>query len=199
MKLLAFSDLHRDQAAAQMIVEASGDADVIVGAGDFATRGHGASDTLNILKRCKVSVVLVHGNHDDPDEISMFCESWDNGHYLHGGSVVINGQSFFGLGGEIPSRNSHDWNATETEANASLLLKKCPRNSILIFHTPPFGTADLQTDGSHEGSVAIRNAAADHQLKFILCGHIHNAWGMNGTVASAPVHNLGPTLNWFDI
>lgn len=199
MKILAFSDLHRDQATAQMIVDASDKADVIVGAGDFANRREGAQDTLNILKNCHAPVVLVHGNHDDPDEVSLFCQNWEHGHYLHGRSLVIGGKSFYGLGGEIPPRNTLDWNVAETEEHASLLLNDCPKDAILVTHSPPFGVADLQKYGAHIGSAAIRDAALIHQPNLILCGHIHSAWGMTGTIGSTYVHNLGPTLNWFDV
>lgn len=198
MKLLAFSDLHRDQDAAQMIVDACRDADLVIGAGDFATRGEGATETLEILKKCLAPVILVHGNHDDPNEISRYCESWQDGHYLHGNAVTIGGQPFFGLGGEIPSRNSYPWNASETEAQATELLNHCPEDAILITHTPPLGVADLQNNGEHEGSAAIHAATSDQKPKLVLCGHIHNAWGMQGCVGSTRVHNLGPTVNWFD-
>ena len=54
MKILAFSDLHRDVEAARRIVEVSSGADVVVGAGDFATCGEGAKDTLDILQGIRV-------------------------------------------------------------------------------------------------------------------------------------------------
>ena len=38
VKFLCFSDLHRDAAAAKKIVDLSSDADIVIGAGDFATR-----------------------------------------------------------------------------------------------------------------------------------------------------------------
>ena len=65
MRVLAFSDLHRDVAMAMAVVTESRDADVVVGAGDFATRGLGLQDTLSILRRVTVPFVLVPGNHDD--------------------------------------------------------------------------------------------------------------------------------------
>ena len=49
MKFLCFSDLHRDVEAAAKLVEKSSDADVVIGAGDFATRRHGVEDTLKVL------------------------------------------------------------------------------------------------------------------------------------------------------
>ena len=99
MKILAFSDLHRDMAAAQRIVAASSEADIIIGAGDFATQHKGAADTLDILRSCRVPVLIVHGNHDDPKDIRTHCNSWDKGHYLHGDAITLGGRTFFGLGG----------------------------------------------------------------------------------------------------
>ena len=199
MKILAFSDLHGDRQAARLIVEAGESADVVIGAGDFATRGEGALDTLEILRDCANPVVLVHGNHDVPSEIALYCQDWEQGHYLHGSSVSIEGQPFFGLGGEIPLRGSNFWNVTETESKAAELLENCPQNAILITHTPPLGVADLQKNGEHEGSAAIRAAITNHEPKLLLCGHIHNAWGMQGRVGATGIHNLGPTINWFDM
>jgi predicted phosphodiesterase len=43
MKLLLFSDLHRDKAAATRIVELARGAEVIIGAGDFANARTGVS------------------------------------------------------------------------------------------------------------------------------------------------------------
>jgi len=199
VRILAFSDLHRDKEAARAIVAGSAEADLVIGAGDFATRGEGASETLEILSQCNIPVILVHGNHDHPEDISRHCGIWPTGHYLHGNTVEIGGQVFFGLGGEIPARNDFSWNAAETEAKAAMLLSSCPKDAVLITHTPPLGTADLQKNGSHEGSAAIKAGILNCRPKLNLCGHIHNAWGQHGTVGHTPVHNLGPSLNWFEI
>ena len=199
MKILAFSDLHRDTEAATAILSASSGADIVVGAGDFATKGSGGHETLAILAQCRAPVIVIHGNHDAPEEIEHICNNAPNLHYLHGAQKTVRGISFFGLGGEIPSRNSFPWNASETEVNAAKMLTACPPNAVLITHTPPFGAADLQNNGIHEGSVSIRDAAENLAPLLLLCGHIHHAWGSHGKVASTPVHNLGPTINWFDV
>jgi uncharacterized protein len=73
MRLLAFSDLHRDAAIAEVVVGASRHVDVVVGAGDFATRGVGLRDTLSVLRQLTVPFVLVPGNHDDPEELRSAC------------------------------------------------------------------------------------------------------------------------------
>lgn len=199
MKVLAFSDLHRDTAAAQHIVDSSSDADILIGAGDFATFGIGATDTLDILKTCTCPVIIVHGNHDDPETLRTFCADWENGHYLQGAAIKIGGHTIFGLGGEIPSRNTAPWNSSHTETDAAQMLETCPAGAILVTHTPPHGVADVQTDGTQEGSVAIHDAAQRLQPDLLLCGHIHAAWGMCGQIGPTKVHNLGPNPNWFEL
>ena len=55
------------------IVDASREADVVVGAGDFATKGIGLRDTIDLLRAVVVPTVLVAGNHDDLDELRGAC------------------------------------------------------------------------------------------------------------------------------
>lgn len=199
MRILAFSDLHRDIEAAQRIVGASAEADVIVGAGDFATCGEGAIETLEILRGVQAPAVFVFGNHDRPDELQTLCRNWDSGYLLHGNMVELQGFTFFGVGGEIPGRNTALWNAALTEDEAYGILRNCPKNAVLITHTPPYGCADLQRNGTHEGSRAIRAAVDERQPLLNLCGHIHFAWGSFGMLGRTRVHNLGPGINWFEI
>lgn len=199
MRLLAFSDLHRDVETTRTLLRAATDADAIVVAGDFATQGVGARDTLDVLAKSSVPVVVVHGNHDDPAEIVALCAQSETLHYLHGTQVVLHGKVFFGLGGEIPSRNGFPWNASETEERAAQLLDTCSKEAVVVTHTPPFGIADLQNTGEHEGSTAILDMISVKQPKLLLCGHIHHAWGMSGQSGQTWVHNLGPTENWFEV
>ena len=98
MKILAFSDLHRDAAMADVIARQSGDFDVVVGAGDFATCGLGLQDTIAILRRMPVPFVLVPGNHDDLEELRTACADWPLANVLHGQSVLVKGVPFLELG-----------------------------------------------------------------------------------------------------
>src|SRR5882757_9766981 len=110
MRILAFSDLHRNRDAAQAIVDASREADVVVGAGDFSTKGVGLSETIDLICVITVPTILVAGNHDSLDELRDACGDSKAIHILHGEGVIIEGVSFFGLGFEIPARNDERWN-----------------------------------------------------------------------------------------
>jgi uncharacterized protein len=196
MRILAFSDLHRDKDVAHAIVQASRAADVVVGAGDFATKGVGLADTIDILRDLAIPTVLVAGNHDNPAALQDACRGHGAIRVLHGDGVVLGGIPFFGLGLEIPASRNEPWNQRLDEAEAARLLKDCPPGAVLVTHSPPFGVADVQTTGAHEGSRAIREAVEIAGPRLHLCGHIHHAWGMSGAIGRCAVHNLGPSLNW---
>ncbi len=199
MKILAFSDIHQNKQVAKLIVESSIQADVIIGAGDFATCGQGASDTIDILKEASVPVIIVAGNHDSIVELKSLCENWPLGYFLHGDTVEIDNIVFLGLGGEIPARNGAHWNEALSEDNAKTILSSSQKYDVLVTHTPPFGHVDVEENGIHDGSEAILNALEDRQPRLNLCGHMHFSWGQSSQVGKTRVYNLGPRLNWFEV
>ena len=199
MKILAFSDLHRDVVNAQTLVDASVNADVLVVAGDFATRNVGEAAVIDILKLTTCPVILVSGNHDRLEELRALCAGWDNGHLLHGDGMSYGGVDFFGLGCEVPLINQEPWNEGLCEDEATALLALCPPGAVLVTHSPPLGHADLQNDGTRAGSQAILDCIVMTKPVLNLCGHIHQAWGQEATIGKTHVRNLGPTLNWFTV
>ena len=197
MQILAGSDLHGDIAATRILVGAASAADVVIVAGDLGTKGEGALPILELLKTIPRPVILVPGNHDRLAEMRNFCAGWRDGHVLHGEGVRIQGVPFFGLGAEIPRTSTDVWNFAMTEIQASRGLSDCPVGAVLITHAPPKGVCDRQRDGRHDGSAAILDVLRTKGPRLNLCGHIHAAFGQSEKIGDCPVHNLGPTLNWF--
>lgn len=199
MRVLAFSDLHRDAAMAKAIVAAAAGADLVVGAGDFATMRRGLADTIDVLRALAVPTILVAGNHDRLDDLRAACMGWSGAHVLHDETVTIGNVPVYALGFEIANVDRGPWNSQIGEAEAAAALAHCPEGALLVTHAPPHGVADLQKNGLHEGSHALRSAIETRRPRLNLCGHIHNAWGQRGVIAGCPVHNLGPSINWFEI
>src|SRR5262249_40955766 len=139
MRVLAFSDLHRSEAAARAILQASAHADVGIGAGDFGTKGQGTADTIKVLAAITVPSVFVPGNHDYSDDLLTACRDWPLVHILHGTAVTIEGATFFGLGFDVPGTLDAPWNKRMSEDEAADLLARCPRNAVLVTHSPPLG------------------------------------------------------------
>jgi uncharacterized protein len=69
VKLLAFSDLHRDREHADRLVELASGADLVVGAGDYATMRIGLERTIETLSAITVPTVLVPGNAESDTEL----------------------------------------------------------------------------------------------------------------------------------
>ena len=199
MRILAFSDLHCDIRAAQAIVAASADADVVVGAGDFGIRGHRSEETLGVLATMACPLVLVSGNHDSYGQIKQICEKHDEFYLLQGSFVELSGIIFLGLGGEVPRRGDDNWNESISEVEAAQMLEADLPYSVLVTHTPPYGVADLQANGAHEGSDSIRTAIESARPRYCLCGHIHHSFGKTGVIGSTEIINLGPGINWFTL
>src|SRR5581483_12135520 len=102
MKLLAFSDLHRDQDRAERLVELAREADVVLGAGDYATMRKGLRGTIEVLSAIDKPTVLVPGNAESDTELWQACQGWRCAHVLHGDALQLEEAQFFGLGGGVP-------------------------------------------------------------------------------------------------
>ncbi len=192
MKLLLFSDLHRDKEAAAELVEKSKQADVIVGAGDFAVCRQGVTDCIEVLKHCQCPAVLVAGNGESAEELTEACADWPTAHVLHGESATVAGVEFFGIGGGIPVTPFGSWSWDFTEEDAQRLLTDCPHGCILVSHSPPQGLVDVTSRGEHKGSSAVRSAIERCRPRVVVCGHIHDSWEKEENLDATRVINAGP-------
>src|SRR5262245_21954286 len=118
MRLLLFSDLHCDESAAGRMVERSHDVDVLVGAGDFASVRRGINMCINVLRSAQCPAVLVPGNNESLEELTVACKSWRQAHVLHGSKTEIDGVTFFGLGAGVPVTPFGAWSFDLTEDEA---------------------------------------------------------------------------------
>ncbi len=191
MRILAFSDLHRNLDAAAALVERSGDCDVVIAAGDFANQHNGLEESIDALKAIETPTVLVPGNNETEDALRAACSGWEAATVLHGGACEIGGVEFFGLGAGIPT-TPWDWSFDLTEEEAAERLAACPAGAVLVVHSPPHGHCDQSSAGDHLGSPAILAAIEEKEPPLAVCGHIHEAWGERSTVGPSQIANLGP-------
>lgn len=199
MKLLLFSDLHRDVSAATRIVELARGADVIVGAGDFASVRHGTSICIEVLRAIRIPAVLVPGNNESLGELAAACADWSSAVVLHGTSIEVGGLVFFGIGGGIPITPFGDWSYDFSEAQAAELLRACPPGAVLVSHSPPKGVVDVDASGRSLGSTAVRDAVIRLRPRLVVCGHIHASGGNRAQIGTTPIVNAGPRGLIFDL
>lgn len=198
MKLLAFSDLHRDLGQVATLVEMSADADVVIGAGDFASVHEGLEETISALAGIETPTVLVPGNNETEEALRAASAGWIAATVLHGEGATIEGAEFFGLGAGVPV-TPWDWSFDLDEETAAEMLAPCPRDAILVLHSPPRGHCDSNDAGMHFGSEALLGAIEEKRPRVAVCGHIHESWGCESQVGETPVHNLGPSGTWIEL
>lgn len=197
MKLLAFSDLHRDLSRAAELVEMSAEADVVIGAGDFASVHEGLEETIGALVAIETPTILVPGNNETEDALREAAASWSSATVLHGSGTTIEDVEFYGLGAGVPV-TPWEWSFDLDDDSAAEMLAPCPEGGILVLHSPPKGHCDANGGGDHFGSPALLAAIEEKSPRLAVCGHIHESWGCQSQIGGTPVHNLGPKGTWLD-
>jgi Icc-related predicted phosphoesterase len=197
MKLLAFSDLHRDLSQAEKLVEVSAEADVVIGAGDFASVHEGLEEAVGALAAIEKPTILVPGNNETEDALREAASVWSAATVLHGGGTAIDGVEFYGLGAGVPI-TPWDWSFDLDDEAAAEKLAPCPDGAIMVLHSPPQGHCDSGGSGGHFGSQALLEAIETKQPRLAVCGHIHESWGCQSQIGPTPLYNLGPAGTWLE-
>jgi Icc-related predicted phosphoesterase len=197
VRLLAFSDLHRDVGRARELVAMSAEADVVIGAGDFASLRLGLRGIIDALSSIGKPVILIPGNNERETALWRAASVFDDARVLHGSGASIGGQEFFGLGYGVPP-TPFPWSVDLREERAAEALAPCPDGAILIVHSPPHGHVDTAF-GRHLGSHAILDAVVSRHPPLVICGHIHQCWGQESRVGDSLIVNVGPRGRLFSI
>ncbi len=197
MRLLAFSDLHHARNRAETIVQASGEADLVICAGDFCNHRQGLKDAMALLADLKAPMIAVPGNAESSEELAA--AAGPDTTVLHGTGTTTQGLNIFGLGYAVPVTPFGSWSCDLTEDFAEAQLNKCTKADILICHSPPKGIADRSSAGQSLGSTAVYAAAERLQPQVLLCGHIHDSWGQEGRIGATRVINLGPFPTFLEV
>ncbi len=184
MRLLAFSDLHRDVERGRRLVELAADADAVLAVGDLASVHEGLDEVVAVLEAIRAPVLLVPGNNETEDALRAAAGDWAI--VLHGEAAEVEGVSFFGLGAGVPT-TPWDWSFDLTEEEAEARLAACPQGAVLLTHSPPKGHVDKGL-----GSAAVLRAIEAKSPPLVLCGHIHELWGQESAVDASRILNLGP-------
>jgi uncharacterized protein len=196
MRVLAFSDLHLDSAARDAILAAADGADLVIGAGDFASRREGLGPFVAAFEAIAGKAVFVSGNNETVDEL----RATTTVPVLHGEVMEFGGIHLAGLGAAVPPLPPLRWGSFDlTEDDAGQLLDKITDADILVSHSPPKGVCDRHAQLGPIGSEAVLAAARRLSPRYLLCGHIHDDWGARGWIGATEVMNLGPGAAWIEI
>lgn len=194
MKLLCITDLHGDHEVLDYILADAGRVDLVLLGGDLTNFGtpNAAESVVRQVQRSGTDVLAVAGNCDSAAIDARLVEL---GVSLFGRGVERNQIGFHGVSAMPPWHGSmyelteHEI-ADALEQGDSQLMTAGPR--VLLTHTPPRDTQlDVTRHGQHVGSEAVRRFIDRRQPSLVVCGHIHEARGIE-RLGSTQVVNCGP-------
>jgi len=188
-RILVFSDIHGDLAALGRLLDV--DADYYIAAGDLANWARGLDSAGAVLQRRAPRVYVLPGNHEHESQIEAFCSRFEL-NPMHGRHFEVEGWHIAGLGHSNPTPFHTPGEYTEAELAARLQPFSTLHPLVLVCHCPPYRTAlDRAAPGLHFGSTAVREFIEQHHPAWFLCGHIHEAAGVQTTLGSTHAVNAG--------
>jgi Icc-related predicted phosphoesterase len=138
-----------------------------------------ADGLLQRVKELGVAAFSVPGNCD-PKQVLQILDKYDMN--LHRKCRALDDVTFVGLGGSNLTPFNTPFELTEVEIQEELAAIGCNKGPrwVLVTHAPPFDTAlDKIKEGVHVGSKSIRSYVESQQPSVLVCGHVHEARGID--------------------
>jgi len=192
MRIIAVTDIHGRGNKVKELLEHSKEQepDLILIAGDI-THFRGREAAYNILKEFinfGKPFYAVMGNCDGRDVLELLEELHIS---LHDKRVEFNGVGIVGIGGSNITPFSTIWEFSEEEI-WEILTKNYQDGDIVLSHVPPKNTkVDKTFVGTHAGSKSLRKFIEEKQPPLVICGHIHEAIGID-EIGETIIVNPGP-------
>ncbi len=203
LKLLVISDIHgRGWAASKLSIIASrGNYDAILVSGDLSPylSIKTAKDMLEILIESGLPVYYVPGNMDDPKLAKGV--NVDGAFCVHRKCIQFKDDLYImGVGGGLIGPFKTPFEFTENDFNkilSEVSVKLTSNKFILLTHNPPYNTVvDKLSWGEHVGSMSIRRFVEERQPILHVCGHIHEARGVD-KIGKTVIVNPGPAMRGY--
>ncbi len=195
MRILAFSDIHGSFTAVERVLAREQPHDMVIIAGDLTTRGtiDEATDALRRMTALTPRLLAVGGNMD----AASFDERFNAmGIGLNARGVLVEDVGFFGVSGcpftpmKTPNELPEEEIARRCETGWTQVQHA--QRKVFVPHTPPARTTlDRILIGAHVGSTAVREFTERRKPDVLICGHIHEARGIE-TLGSTTMVNCGP-------
>ncbi|MBS3113341.1 metallophosphoesterase [Candidatus Woesearchaeota archaeon] len=191
MKILAFGDLHGDSKLAEKLADRAEqeNVDLVVMCGDITYAETSIENLIGPFIKKNKKVILIPGNHETLATAEFLARQYGATN-LHGYSIKHENVGLFGCGGATNVGPA----PILTENEMFYLLKagheriKDMKKRIMITH---MHAADSKAEFSgFKGSKGIKKAINELKPDLLLCGHIHEASGLEEQIGNTKVINV---------
>jgi len=186
MRILAIADTHGGSEVYEWLVESAArhQSDLVVLAGDLFSAGweeeqreQAQTILIPLLKRISAPVFHIMGNDDN---VVLGYED-DQIRPLHGRRLSCGNSHFVGYQFTPPFVGAVFVKPeSEIENDLRSLEPLLDRNTVLVTHTPAFGTLDECSGGEHVGSPSLAALLDRNPVLAHIHGHIHGRFGREG-------------------
>lgn len=191
LKICAISDIHRGYKNLFKLQPEIESSDIIVMAGDIGPlRWYSKWDAMKkAITAINKPMLAVHGNWDG-NEIQEFLAPYS----IHSGHAVVEDVGFFGVGGSVKTPMNTPVEYSEEQMSEFLYkgfehIRALPVK-VLVTHNPPKNACDKTIFRTHAGSNAITQFCLNNPVDVCICGHIHEAHGID-TINKTTIVNAG--------
>lgn len=203
LKILAFSDIHGDKNMLEKLANQSEkeNAELVIIGGDFSPRNQ--LDTappylVSAFTKKGKKVLVIHGNHESEATTKLLEETYGL-KTIHGDYATFGDIGIFGCGGA----NISPFPVSEEEIFATLKkgfeqIKNKPKK-IMVTHSHPAGTIMEKFSQHVTGSTAVRKAIDEFKPDIVICGHVHEAQGIEETIGKTRIINVAKTGKIIDV
>ena len=200
MKFLAFVDMHQDLgdfAILQERLAANPDVKHIICLGDFTFFGQNMPELLELLDSLEKDVFLIHGNHEDEEEIDKIIKKYAHITFVHKKIVEIDGVTFVFFGGGGFSSKEPEFKKL-VRTHDSLL--RSSKKIVLATHPPPYNTIlDELQPGWNVGVKDFKEFIETYDPVLAISGHIHENYKKQGLHKKTLLVNPGGDGEIFEV
>ena len=194
LKLLAASDIHGDRNLAKKLAKKAEKekVDLVVLCGDLTYQDSSTEGIIGPFTKKKKKVILIPGNHETIATADFLAELYDVTN-LHGYSIKFNDVGFFGCGAANMGLSKMNEKEIYDSLKKGFKYVKDLRKKIMVTHVHPTNTKIEKFSQFVKGSESVTKAVKNLKPDILLCGHVHEAQGIEEKVGFTKVINVGKT------
>lgn len=197
LKVLAFSDTHgKDLRHLVEQAEKEG-VKLVFACGDWSQLDEMPPYLVGQFTTKGMKMFIQAGNHETLATTDALAELYGIKH-LHGDGVIYNDIGFFGAGGttQIGPHSVHDEDELFALLKQGFEKVKHAKRKVMLVHEHPAGSVFEM--GRFPGSQAIRKAIEEFKPDMVICGHIHEAAGVEDQIGATRIVNVAKHGKIFD-
>ncbi|PIN81683.1 hypothetical protein COV11_01410, partial [Candidatus Woesearchaeota archaeon CG10_big_fil_rev_8_21_14_0_10_30_7] len=171
---------------------------LVIIAGDFTMMDQPPQNLVGPFKAIGKKVLIIHGNHDSETTLDFLSEHYKVGN-LNKYAVTYEGVGFFGAGGaEIGPVLTTELKIFERIKNGHKYVKDA-KKKVMVTHVHPRGSLIEKFSNIVPSSNSVRKALDEFKPDILICGHVHEAQGIEEKIGNTRVINVSRIGKVFDI